>query len=346
MIMQFTAQQIAQVLGGTIEGNAEATVSTFANITEGHEGAISFLYDRAYLPALATTRSTIVLLSADIEAAAPAGVTLVRVANAREAVGRLMAIYESMKPQPKGVSPQAYIDPSAQVGADCYIGPFAYVGEGVKIGDGARIYPHATILHGTTVGAGTIVYPNVTIYHECHIGARCIIHAGAVIGADGFGFQPTAEGYEKIPQIGNVVVEDDVEIGANTCVDRSMMGTTRVCRGVKLDNLVQIAHNDVIGEHTVMSAQVGLAGTTEVGPWCMFGGQVGIAGHCQIAPRTQVGAQAGIAGGVKQEGQTLQGSPAIDARRFWRASVVYKQLPELSRTVNELKRELEALKQK
>lgn len=337
--MQFTAQQIAQLLGGTVVGRSEAAVSSFANIDEGREGAISFLYDPAYLKYLPETQSTIVLIDEKLEAPETKA-TLIRVKDAREAVGRLMAMYESMKPRPKGVSPQAYIDAAAVVGQDCYIAPFAYVGAGVRLGDGCSLYPHAVVMDGSTVGEGTTLYPNVTVYHDCHIGARCIIHSGAVIGADGFGFAPTPEGYEKIPQIGNVEIEDDVEIGANTCVDRSMMGTTRIHRGVKLDNLVQIAHNDEIGAHTVMSAQVGLAGTTRVGEWCMFGGQVGIAGHCEIAPHTMCGAQAGIAGGVKTPGQTLQGSPAIDAKTFWRASVVYKHLPELQRTVNELKRKL------
>ena len=203
---------------------------------------------------------------------------------------------------------------------------------------------HAVVCENAKVGDNTILYPNVTIYHDCKVGSRCILHSGCVIGADGFGFTPSENGYDKIPQIGIAIIEDDVEIGANTCVDRAVMGETIVHSGVKLDNLVQIAHNDVIGSHTVMSAQVGIAGSTKIGEWCMFGGQVGIAGHATIANRTMAGAQSGIPNNIKKEGTAIQGSPAIDGKNFWRSSVVFKNLPELNTTVQQLKKEVEELK--
>jgi len=232
------------------------------------------------------------------------------------------------------------------VGKDCYIGPFVSVGEGAVIGDGVTLHPHVAIGDNATVGDNTEIHPNAVIYHDCKVGNNCILHAGCVIGADGFGFAPTAEGYEKIPQIGNVIIEDDVEIGANTCVDRSTMGSTVLHKGVKLDNLVQIAHNDDIGEHTVMSAQVGVAGSTKVGQWCMFGGQVGIAGHATIANRTQAGAQAGIPNSIKKEGTAVQGTPAIEFRNFWKSSAVFKGLPEMSRQVYQLQKELDEMKKR
>ena len=214
------------------------------------------------------------------------------------------------------------------------------------IGDNTQIYPNSTIEEGAKIGNNTIVYPNVSVYHHCVIGSNVILHSGCVIGADGFGFAPTANGYEKIPQIGIVTIEDNVEIGANTCVDRSTMGSTYVRQGVKLDNLVQIAHNDDIGANTVMSAQVGVAGSTKIGEWCMFGGQVGIAGHAEIGDRTYSGAQAGIAGSIRKGNVTVQGSPAIDAKRFARASAVFKNLPEIFRQINEMQRTLDGITKK
>jgi len=342
--MEFSAEMIAGLVNGTVEGNPKAVVNDFAKIEEGREGCISFLANPKYAHYLYETKSTIVLVNKDFVLDGETSATLIRVENAYETVAKLLAIYESMKPKKKGIDPLAFIAPTAEIGEDCYIAPFAYVGENVKIGKGTAIYPHTVIYDGATIGEDSIIYPNVSVYHDCKIGNRCILHSGVVIGADGFGFAPTPDGYEKIPQIGIVTVEDDVELGANTCVDRSTMGSTYVRRGVKLDNLVQIAHNDDIGEHTVMSAQTGVAGSTKIGEWCMFGGQVGIAGHATIANRTMAGAQTGIPNSIKKEGLTIQGSPAIDAKNFWRSSVVFKQLPELNTTVNQLKREIEELK--
>lgn len=337
---------IASLIEGTVVGDPGAKVNNFAKIEEGKPGCISFLANEKYEHYIYETESSVVLVNSNFEPKREVKATLIKVADAREAVAKLLQAYESMKPKRKGISELAFIDPTAKVGKDCYIGPFVAIAEGVEVGDGCVLHPHVTIGRNAKVGDNTEIYSNAVIYHDCKVGNRCILHAGCVIGADGFGFQPTENGYEKIPQIGIAIIEDDVEIGANTCIDRAVMGATIVHSGVKLDNLVQIAHNDEIGSHTVMSAQVGIAGSTKVGEWCMFGGQVGIAGHATIANRTQAGAQAGIPNSVKKEGTALQGSPAIDFKNFWRSSVVFKNLPELNATVNQLKKEIDELKKK
>lgn len=344
--MEFSAAQIAAYLGGKIEGNAEAKVNTFSNIDSACEGALTFLYAPEYEHFLYTTNASIVLVSEDLKPCSPVTATLIRVKDPREAVARLLNLYEQSKPKRKGVSPRAFVSESAKIGKDVYIGPLAYIGDGVTVGDGTQIYPNVTVEENSSIGSGCIIYPGVSIYHDCRIGSCVILHSGCVIGADGFGFAPTPQGYEKIPQIGNVEIGDNVEIGANTCVDRSMMGTTRIGRGVKLDNLVQIAHNDIVGEHTVMSAQVGVAGSTEIGEWCMFGGQVGITGHVKIAPRTHSGAQAGIAGPVVKEGRTLLGSPAIDAKKFAKSAAVFRNLPDMFRRLNDMEKYFEENKKK
>ena len=337
---------IASLIEGTVMGDPGAKVNNFAKIEEGKPGCISFLANEKYEHYIYETESSVVLVNSNFEPKREVKATLIKVTDAREAVAKLLQAYESMKPKRKGISELAFIDPTAKVGKDCYIGPFVAIAEGVEVGDGCVLHPHVTIGRNAKVGDNTEIYSNAVIYHDCKVGNRCILHAGCVIGADGFGFQPTENGYEKIPQIGIAIIEDDVEIGANTCIDRAVMGATIVHSGVKLDNLVQIAHNDEIGSHTVMSAQVGIAGSTKVGEWCMFGGQVGIAGHATIANRTQAGAQAGIPNSVKKEGTALQGSPAIDFKNFWRSSVVFKNLPELNATVNQLKKEIDDLKKK
>ena len=327
--MEFSAQMIADFLGGTIVGDPEAKVCDFAKIEEGRPGCLSFLYNDKYEEHLYTTRSSIVLVNSNFEPKQPHDATLIKVADARLAVAKLLSLYESMKPRRTGISPLAFIDPTAKIGKDCYIAPFVSIAENVEIGD------------------NTTIYSNAVIYHDCKVGSRCILHAGCVIGADGFGFQPNADktGYDKIPQIGNVIIEDDVEIGANTCIDRAMMGSTIIHQDVKLDNLVQIGHNNEIGAHTVMSSQVGIAGTTKVGQWCMFGGQVGVAGQCAIADQTMVGAQSGIPNNYKKPGQMLMGSPAIDGKLWWKAQAVIKQLPEMYQEFNRMKKEIAALKQ-
>ena len=344
--MVFTAQQIASFVGGEVEGNPNASVTTFAKIEEGVPGALSFLANPQYEQYIYNTKSSVVLVNKDLQLKSTVETTLVRVNNAYESVAKLLTLYESMKQKKTGVSDKAYISPSAKIGEDCYVAPFAYIGENVVVGNGTTIHPNAVICDNASVGEDCIIYPNVTIYHDCKVGNRVILHAGAVIGADGFGFAPTANGYDKIPQIGIVTIEDDVEIGANTCVDRSTMGTTIIRKGVKLDNLVQIAHNVDVGSHTVMSAQVGVAGSCKIGEWCMLGGQVGVAGHITVGDRTYAGAQSGIPGGrmIKNGNCTVMGYPAIEQKNFARSAAVYKNLPELVAQVNELKKEIEELK--
>lgn len=342
--MEFSAQMIAGLVEGTIIGNPEAAVSNFAKIEEGRPGCISFLANDKYEHYIYTTESSIVLVNDTFEPKQEVKATLIKVKNAREAVATLIRIYDSMKPKPKGIDSTAYIDPTATIGKDAYIGPFVAIGPKAVIGDGCILHPHATIGARVTIGNNTEMYPNSVVYHDCKVGERCILHSGCVIGADGFGFEPDEEGYKKIPQIGIAILEDDVEIGANSCVDRAVMGETIIRRGAKIDNLVQVGHNCEVGSHTVMSAQVGVAGSTKIGEWCMFGGQVGIAGHATIADRTQAGAQSGIPNSVKKPNQQLMGTPAIEPRTWWKAQAVAKQLPDMWSSMNRMKKELEELK--
>lgn len=327
-MMQFTAKQIADFIGGRVEGNDNAVVNTFAKIEEGKEGAITFLSNPKYTQYVYETKATIVLINDDVELEKPVSATLIRVKNAYECVAKLLQMYAATLPKKTGIHPLAFVAESAEIGKDVYIGPFACIGENVKIGD------------------GSVINPNVTIYDGCQIGKNVTIHAGSVIGADGFGFAPNQEGYEKIPQIGIVIIEDNVEIGANTCVDRSTMGQTIIHKGVKLDNLIQVAHNCEIGENTVMSAQVGMAGSTKIGAWCMVGGQAGFAGHIQVADKTFVGAQCGVISNTKGNGEQLIGSPAVNPKMYFKARAIDAKLPDMYRQVAALQREIDALKEK
>ncbi|MGP1436459.1 MAG: UDP-3-O-(3-hydroxymyristoyl)glucosamine N-acyltransferase [Phocaeicola sp.] len=342
--MEFTAKQIATYLQGTIVGDENAKVHTFAKIEEGIPGAISFLANPKYTHYIYETQSTIVLVNNDFVPEQEVKATLIKVANAYDSLAQLLNMYEASKPKLKGISPLASIAASAKIGKDVYIGPFAFIGERVEINDNTQIYPHVTICENAKIGSNTILYPSVTIYHDCRVGNNCILHAGCVIGSDGFGFAPNEKGYDKIPQIGIVIIEDDVEIGANTCVDRSTMGATVIHKGVKLDNLIQVAHNVEIGCHTVMAAQVGIAGSTKIGEWCMFGGQVGMAGHIKIGDKVNCGAQAGITGNTKS-GATIIGSPAIEAKNFVKSSIYFKHLPEMAQEIADLKKEIDTLKE-
>jgi UDP-3-O-[3-hydroxymyristoyl] glucosamine N-acyltransferase len=324
--MEFTAKQIAEFIGGRVEGNEQATVHTFAKIEEGKEGTIAFLSNPKYTHYIYETQASIVLVNEDLLLEKPVSTTLIRVQNAYECVAKLMQMYAASLPKKTGIDPLAFVSKTAKIGKDVYIAPFVYIGEGVSIGDGTRIYPQ------------------VTIYDGCQIGKNVTIHAGAVIGADGFGFAPNQEGYDKIPQMGIVVIEDNVEIGANTCIDRSTMGQTVIHKGVKLDNLIQVAHNCEIGENTVMSAQVGMAGSTKVGAWCMVGGQAGFAGHIHVADKTMVGAQCGVISNTKGNGENLIGSPAMDPKDFFKAKALYRRLPDMYKEISALRKEIEELK--
>ena len=343
-MMKFTAKQISDFLQGRVEGDETVEVNTFAKIEEGKEGSISFLSNPKYTHYIYDTASSIVLVDESLTLEKQPKATLIRVKNAYECIAKLLQFYDSMKPRKTGIDPQAFVASSAKIGKDCYVGAFAYIGDDVELGDGCQVYPHAVIYDHAKLGSQCLVYPHVRIYHGCILGSRVIVHSGAVIGADGFGFVPNADGYDKIPQIGIVTIEDDVEIGANTCIDRSTMGSTYVRRGVKLDNLIQLAHNVEVGANTVMAAQAGVAGSSKVGEWCMFGGQVGVAGHVSIADKTQIGAQAGIAHSIRPGSAPLIGSPAFEAREYFKSYAVFRKLPELYAQINELQKQLEEFK--
>jgi len=343
--MEFNAAALAGFLKGEIIGDPETKVNTVAKIEEGHPGALSFLANPKYEHFLYTTKSSIVLVNKSLVPSASVNATLIKVENAYEAFASLLQLVDQARPRKQGVHPTAVIEPSATIGRDVYIGPYAYIGENCHIGDECSIYPHVFIGDNSKAGNKCTLYPGVKIYHDCILGNNCVIHAGSVIGSDGFGFAPQSETeFMKIPQIGNVVIEDNVEIGANVAIDRATMGSTLIRKGVKLDNLIQIGHNVEIGENTVMAGQTGVAGSAKIGRNCMFGGQVGISGHLKIADGTKIGAQSGIPGDIKKENTILLGYPAIDYKNFYRSSVVFRQLPELKRKIEELEKEIGQLK--
>lgn len=341
--MEFSARQIADFLGGTVEGNPDVKVCSFSKIEEGKPGTLTFLANPKYEHYIYDTNASIVLVNNDFSPTEPVKATLIKVSNAYAALAMLLNMVEQSKTSKTGIDSTAFIAATATVGDDCYIGNFAYIGNNVQIGKNCQIYPHVYVGDNAKVGDNCILYPHVTIYNDCQVGNNCILHAGSVIGADGFGFAPEGEKYKKIPQLGNVIIEDDVEIGANTTIDRAVMDSTIIRQGVKLDNLVQIAHNVEVGENTVMAAQVGIAGSVKVGRHCMFGGQVGLAGHIHIADNVTFGAQAGVISHVK-ESTTLLGAPAINAKNFMRSSAIFNRLPEVYRTIGQLQREIEQLK--
>lgn len=341
--MEFTAKQIAEVINGEVVGDENVTVNVFSKIEEGKPGSLTFLSNPKYTNYIYTTEASIVLVSNKFIPEHEVKATMIKVENPYDCLARLMMMYESAKPKKRGIDPLAFVAPTAKVGEDVYIGAFAYIGENAVVGDDAKIYPHAYIGDGAKLGENTTVYSNVNVYSGCRIGDNCILHSGCVIGADGFGFAPTEDGYEKIPQIGNVVLEDNVEIGANTCIDRATMGSTIIRKGAKIDNLVQIAHNDEIGSNTVIAAQTGVAGSTKIGEWCMFGGQVGVAGHITVGNKVNVGAQTGINSHVDGN-QTLMGYPAMSYRDFMKISVVQRKLPDMLKRIDALEKELKALK--
>ena len=342
-MMEFTAEMIAGFLGGDVVGDKNAAVHTVSSIEAGKAGSLTYLTNPKYEPWLYTTQASIVLVDRSFEPSQPVAATLVKVDNAAACVVKLLEMYNAAKPRRKGISPRASISEKATVGEECYVGDFAVIEEGARIGKGCQIYPQVYVGAGVTVGEGTTLYPGVKIYEGCSVGVDCILHAGAVIGADGFGFMPNAEGgFDKIPQLGNVVIEDHVEIGANTCIDRAKTDSTIIRRGVKLDNLIQIGHNVEIGENTVSSAQTGIAGTSKVGHNCFLAGQVGIADHVTIGNRVKVGSKSGIDKNVP-DGEIRLGYPALPGMQYHRSSAVFKDLPELARRVNELEKQLKEL---
>lgn len=341
--MEFTAKQIAEVINGEVVGDENVAVSVFSKIEEGKPGSLTFLSNPKYTNYIYSTEASIVLVSNKFVPEHEVKATMIKVENPYDCLARLMMMYESSKPKKKGIDPLAFVAHSAKVGEDVCIGAFAYIGENAVIGDDTKIYPHAYVGDNVKIGENATLYQHVSVYAECRVGNNCILHSGCVIGADGFGFAPTENGYEKIPQIGNVVLEDDVEIGANTCIDRATMGSTIVHKGAKIDNLVQIAHNDEIGSNTVIAAQTGVAGSTKIGEWCMFGGQVGVAGHITVGNKVNVGAQTGVNSHVEGN-QTIMGYPAMSYRDFIKTSVLQRKLPDMMKRIDALEKEIKALK--
>lgn len=345
--MEFNAQQIALLLGGKVYGNASASVSDVAPIEQAQAHQLSFVTEEKYLPFIATSQAGVILVTQSllndsiIAAAQNASSALIAVENARGAMAQLLQLVaKTINPTRQGIEQPSFISEGVSVPEDAYIGAFAYIGKNVRLGKGVQIYPQVYLGDNVVIGDNTILYAGSKVYYNCQVGANCIIHSGAVVGADGFGFEPDSKGLnQKIPQIGNVVIEDDVEIGANTTIDRAMMGTTIVRSNAKLDNLVQLGHNVEIGQSTFMCAQVGVAGSTKIGHHCILAGQVGVAGHIEIADQSVFGAQTGVAGSVKKPG-IYQGSPAIDASVWRRAIVGFKQLPEMMKKLNELEKKL------
>ena len=339
--MEFKANMIAGFLHGTVEGDPDAVVSAFAKIEEGHPGALSFLANPKYEKYLYETKSSIVIINQTQKLEHPVKCTLIRVDDAYRAFASLLELYASSQPEKSGREEPVYVAASATLGENIFIGAFTYIAGNAKIGNNVKIHQQVFIGENVTIGDNTILYPGVKIYHDCKIGNDCVFHSGVVIGSDGFGFAPQADtDFKKIPQIGNVVIEDLVEIGANTCVDRATMGSTILRRGVKLDNLIQVAHNVEIGENTVIAAQTGISGSSKVGKNCMFAGQVGLAGHITVADGVKIGAQSGLNTGIKQPDSTVMGTPAMNYQDWLKSSVVVRRLPDLKKKVDEIEKQL------
>lgn len=340
--MQFTAQQIGILLNGTVDGNPDVTVDRLAKIEEATEGCLSFLANKKYEPYLYQTQASIVIVSTDFVPSAPYTSTLIRVKDAYSAFSILLEQYNTLKRDKTGIENPSFIHPSATIGKDVYIGAFAYIGANAVIGDNSKIYPQVYIGDDVVIGNNSTFFPGVKIYYDCKIGNDVVIHSSTVIGSDGFGFAPQADGtYSKVSQIGNVIIEDGVEIGSNTSIDRATMGSTVIRRGVKLDNLIQLAHNVEIGANTVIASQTGVSGSTKIAENCVIGGQVGIVGHITLAKGTQIQAKSGISRSIEDEGKKWAGAPATTYNQHMRAQVVLNRLPDLERRIEELERKLQ-----
>lgn len=340
--MKISVGELSERLNGTVEGDPDRMVTHPAKIEEGADGAICFIANPKYLQFAYETQATAILLNTDTVLQQPLSATIIRVPDAYSAFSQVLEWYQGNGQMESGVSPYAFIDPTASVADDVYIGPMVYVGPRATVAAGVRIYSHSFIGPDVVVGEQTMLHSGVRIYHQCKIGRQCILHAGCIIGGDGFGFAPQADGsYKKIPQTGNVVIDDQVEIGANTTIDRATIGATYIGKGVKIDNLVQIAHNVQIGDHTVVAAQAGISGSTKIGRYCMIGGQVGLVGHIEIADFTKINAQSGVSKSVTTPNSRLTGSPAYDYTAMLRAQAVFRRLPELERRIHELAAQLE-----
>jgi len=345
--MQFTAKQISEFLNGSIDGNPDVAVTELSKIEDGKEGSLSFLSNPKYENFLYSTQASVVIVSKNFKPNQLYTSTLIRVDNPYSSFTILLDKYNeamNMQSEKSGIDKLAYVHPTAKIGKNTFIDAFAYISENVEIADGCKVNTQTFIGANSKIGENSTLFPGVKVYHNSIIGNRVVIHSNTVIGSDGFGFAPQANGtYNKIPQIGNVIIEDDVEIGANTTVDRATMGSTIVRKGSKIDNLIQIAHNVEIGENTVVAAQSGISGSTKIGPNSVIGGQVGIAGHLTLAKGTQIGAQAGINFNITEENKQWHGSPAQPLRNWMRASVIFKHLPDVEKRINLLEEEVKRL---
>jgi UDP-3-O-[3-hydroxymyristoyl] glucosamine N-acyltransferase len=344
--MKFSAQQIAEALRGTVDGDVNITVSNLSKIEEGKPGTLSFLANPVYEKYIYDTEASIVIVSNDFKPEKEIKSTLIRVEDPYASFAHLLELYQQSKQKKSGISPKAHIDESAKVGNNAYIAEFTVIGENTTIGDNCIIYSNVTIGDNVKIGDNVTLFAGVKIYDECIIGNNCTLHAGVVIGSDGFGFAPQQDAdFKKIPQIGNVVIEDKVEIGANTIIDRATLGSTIIKRGVKLDNLIQIAHNVIIGENTVIAAQTGISGSTKIGKNCMIGGQVGIIGHLIIADEVKISAQSGIGKSITEKGTIVEGSPAFNARNFQKSYIHFRNLDRLIKRVNDLEHKVKKVNQ-
>ena len=340
--MELTVKEIAHLLGGEVQGRDDLKVNTIAKIEEAKPGAISFLSNPKYEPHIYTTQATAVIVNKSFEPKKDISSTLVRVDDAYSAFSTLLHAYQQrIRNQKTGIEQPSFIDSSAILGQEIYVGAFAYIGSNVKIGNNCKIYPHAYIGENVTIGDNTTIHAGVKLYSNTQVGNECVIHAGTVIGSDGFGFAPQEDGsYRAIPQVGNVVIEDQVDIGANTVIDCATMGSTIIRKGAKLDNLIQVAHNVEVGENTAIAAQSGVSGSSKVGKNCVIAGQVGVAGHLQLADGVKIAAQSGISKSILKEDAVVMGSPAFDIKQYFKSAAVFKKLPELQRKVSELEKKI------
>jgi UDP-3-O-[3-hydroxymyristoyl] glucosamine N-acyltransferase len=345
--MEFTAQQIANLIQGEVEGNPEVVVNKLSKIDEGVPNSLSFLANPQYTPYIYITDASIVIVNNDFVAEKPlkSTCTLIRVRDARESFAKLLEAYNQVKMNKSGIEQPCYISKTAKLGENVYVGAFTYIGENVKIGNNVKLFPNVYLGDNVVIGDNSVLFAGVRVYSECILGRNCTFHSGVIIGGDGFGFAPNSENnYQKVPQIGNVIIEDHVEVGANTTIDRATIGSTIIRKGVKLDNLIQVAHNVDIGENTVIAAQTGIAGSTRIGRDCMIGGQVGIIGHLVIADRVKIAAQSGIGNSITREGDIVQGSPAFGIGDYKRSYVMFRKLPEIADRIKELEKELNEIK--
>ena len=338
--MKFTAQQIAEYLNGEVVGNSEITVNTLSKIEEGTPGSLSFLANPKYNQYIYNTEASIVIISKEFKAEAEIAATLIKVDDAYGAFATLLKIYNQVKHQKSGVEQPSFIADSASVGGETYVGAFAYLGENVKVGNGTKIYPHVFVGDNVEIGENCLILPGVKIYADCKVGSEVTIHAGTVIGSDGFGFAPNSKNsYDKVSQIGNVIIEDHVEIGSNVSIDRATLGSTIIHKGVKLDNLIQIAHNVEIGENTVIASQSGIAGSTKLGKNAMIGGQVGVIGHVNIGDNVKIAAQSGIGKDLK-DNEVVQGSPAFGYGEYQKSYVYFRKLPQLAKDIHNIEKKI------